>query len=421
MSQVAYLQGKLTGYRSKKNADRRRKFVSEVVSTLKQDYTDLTNQAMSRRQEKRLREVVERWFERYVSGSCVFHKKPWAVRWYARLVLQYDRTHTIMYIAKILALGKPEQLPDLRQLYDDEELVLPQEDAQVEEYVPDANEDKVDEEEEEDNDDSRGKGSSTRQAREKGGGVFSWYQRATMRLWNVLTQKEHDMYDRKAQEWRVQGPPLEERRRVAEKYLRSQCRDFALACFNDMNAHLFLLLGFEKMDGTAVSVEADFNSSLGACDQDFIRAHETRSRSSRWSVMRMFNQWMGEVLRSYFTRYIVIAHGKKLPPCTIPPEFPLRESVPWTCMKKMSVLRQCIKEEYLPDDLAEEWGDPGKMRVHVQKAYHSFFYSRQQDDTIETKFKFDFIPRRLVKGYEFVPFKEPDSDAEEEYANYTGM
>ncbi|EAU86505.2 hypothetical protein CC1G_10227 [Coprinopsis cinerea okayama7 len=427
-SQVAYLKTRVDQYRDKKKKAAKDKVASSSARVLKEDYEQMTHQAMSLEMEKSLRKAVGQWLEQNALSSKGAPKRVWGMRWHARLVFQYCNTRAIVFLAKILAASPNPNIPDLRDLYEDPDLVIPP-DQSIEDFLPD----------DAHSDDDSAPTTSP----------FAKYQTATSLLWGALDEAERADYAAKAKQWKEQGPPLEEKLRCAECYIRARCMEFSLALHNDMDARVFLLIGYrdEKKEPVAVSVE--FNRELGACEESFSTAYpketttiedlwrdwvsdqygqEARGESSGGKLTKVrgrpletlecdelgrpllpplyakprtpnLNAWLGDVFRSYFTRYYEIHVTGKALPEVVPPNSD-RSSAPWAALAEFR--DQCFDETCFDRELWPLFKDPAHMKVGPQLQYYNYFLSRQEDPSVEEVFRFKLVPVRTKNGYKLV-------------------
>ncbi|EAU84182.2 hypothetical protein CC1G_13090 [Coprinopsis cinerea okayama7 len=493
VTQTAYLKTKLEAYRMKRKRKDDRKgrglVVKEACRRLKEDWEAMTELEMSPELEKRMKRAVNKWFEENIKYERGPTKKPWGMRWTARLVFQYERSRAIGFLAKLMAQSPAPELPDLRELLDDEDEVIPPEAIRPEQadYVPsgpdededeesiglstqggnedeggeeEEEEEEVEEEEEEDQGEEERVGDDEEEQDEDEALLtrakmlsdqldpsvkpFAKYQTATSLLFNALTPDEVAYYRNKARTWLAMGPPLAERRRVAERFLRSRIFDFIVGLMNDMNARVYLLVGFEKMDGSRRSFDVEFNKELRGCEKSFKETNpaECATLKGRWDVWveEAFNAqegadpnaamdsssaskgrplwtleldehgrpllppwsskgslqpavWLRHVLRSYLTRYYVLASGSD----PLPSVFPLgkqRPSVPWTPMGKE--YRRYVDEEYFPENVP--FRDPWDIDSLPLRILYQHLWKRQQDPNITTPFLWKAVLERTKGG-----------------------
>ncbi|EAU83219.2 hypothetical protein CC1G_11680 [Coprinopsis cinerea okayama7 len=482
ISQVALLKSKLDTYRDLKGKARKR-FAHKLAQILRNEIQDLSGTAMPQAKHEALKRAVTEWFKQNVQRIRGNGKRMWGIRWHGRLVFQYERTRAILHIARLLVDNAP--LPDLRGLIDQEERILPSETKEFQ-WIPDDDEeedeegagnlDVLEEEEEEvEEEEEEGEGSTSRDGKL---GVskkpskapmpkaFHKYQTATTLLWETLTDDERHYYHTTAEKWRSQGPPLAEQRRAAERFISSRCLDFATALLNDMNARVYMLVGYEDTKGDAYGIQYDFTKELrggeafkkvykkelqesGILDYwgDYVgnlynrdvvnqEGPTTKARRShskplvplpvdKWGVPSLpplsqmpkgeqTSVWLCDVLRSFFTRHY--ARGSQPLPSRVGPHSYSR--VPWKAIR--TNIRRCIDQEYLPDDLAEIWNDPSQLDLDKRLKLYSFYLARQNDPTVDIVFEFSHLPSRGGKTfhprkYSLETVVSPDSDDDGDY------
>ncbi|KAG2003781.1 hypothetical protein CC2G_004359 [Coprinopsis cinerea AmutBmut pab1-1] len=448
-TEVAYLGTKLEDYRDAKGKTAKAAVVDQCFKTLRGEREAMKGEPMSRQAAAELKAAIEEFIQRHLHTVRGPQRKPWGIRWTTRLVFQYHHTQTIMYLAKLLVNRKP--IPDLHALLRSPETIIPSGAFDLD-YMP-----AEDDEDWEELESVEGPQKTAR--------PFNKYQTATTKLWEVTTTAEKAHYENICSEWLSQGPPLLERRRVAERLLRSRCLDFVVALLNDMNARVFMFIGYEKPDGTRIGADVDLNKELGGCDESFSQAYSSQVKSlltdwcnwvgnvfdnqeggenhgsSAKAVFSKYKQlesmdlyvdgtpilppfsskrrgiepavWRASILRSFFTRHFVIAKGDDPLPESVPLDF-VRPRVPWTALKEH--VSTCISTEYLPKTLWKGFNDPCKMSAANLKKLYDHLYARQQDPDVYHDFCFDKIPVRCYEGptvannftgYDFVPAKKP--------------
>ncbi|EAU89885.2 hypothetical protein CC1G_07037 [Coprinopsis cinerea okayama7 len=444
-SQVAYLRTRVDQYRDKKKKAAKEKVAASCARALKEDYEQMVHQSMSSEMEKSLRKAVAHWLDQNALSTKGAPKHIWGIRWHARLVFQHSNARAIMYLARVLASGPNPNIPNLRDLYEDPDLVIPPNETHTDLLPPESDE----EDDEADDDDDDGVPATP----------FTKYQTATTLLWGALTEAERAQYTTKAEEWRMQGPPLEEKLRCADRFIRGRCMDFAIALHNDMDARVWLMVGFRDLKKEPVALKVEFNKELGGCKEAFssvyadetddlvemwrdwvseVYGEEARGETEKGKVSRVrgrplvtlecdehgrpllpplsaqpprvnLNTWLGDIFRSYFTRYYVIHVTGKALPEEVPPNSG-RLSAPWSALKEHNEL--CFDEECLDKDLWGLFKDPAHMKVGPQMMYYKHLFARQEDPSVDEVFRFKLAPVRSPKGahasndmtgYDFVP------------------
>ncbi|EAU82229.2 hypothetical protein CC1G_12616 [Coprinopsis cinerea okayama7 len=430
-TEVAYLGSKLEDYRDAKGKTGKAAILEQCLRTLKGEREVIKGEPMSRQAASDLKAAIEGYIQRNLHTVRGPQRRPWGIRWTTRLVFQYHHSQTIMYLAKLIVNQKPT--PNLRTLLESPETIIPAGSFDLD-YIP--SEDDVEWEELE-----------SVEGQKKIVRPFDKYQTATTQLWEVTTTAERCHYEAICTEWLSQGPPLSERRKVAERLLRSRCLDFVVALLNDMNARVFMFIGYEKPDGTRIGADVDLNKELGGCDESFSQAYSSQVKSllndwCNWvgnvfdnqedadpnapatkAVFSKYKQlepmdlytdgtpilpafstkprgiepavWRANQLRSFFTRHFVIAKGDDPLPESVPLDF-VRPRVPWTALKEH--VSRCISTEYLPKRLADVFHDPCKMSATNLRKVYDHLYARQQDPEIYHDFCFDQIPLRCYEG-----------------------
>ncbi|EAU88968.2 hypothetical protein CC1G_10664 [Coprinopsis cinerea okayama7 len=488
-SQMAFLKDRMQAYRNKKPSARPA-YARKVAGELKEDLEEITEGPLSQERQKALRKAVARWFVvnfKYEKGP---HKRPWGIRWHTRLVFQYERSRAILYVAKMLAENKP--LPNLRTLLDKEESIIPPDAVAPDQegYLPDDNEGEEDDEdegndqdeagaedyqeeeleEEPEEDDSRDIDEDSRPVPptppvENAPKPFYKYQPATSLLMKTLTAEETAYYERKAAVWRQKGPPREEQRRVAQRFLSSRLYDFVISGFNDMNARFFILYSYEKPDGTRLALPFDYNKELGGCEESFMEEFEelvaeahtawgnwaggvyaaqkdsdsnrtvqkasskvSKSRTKPLMTMELYGDgtpilpplaarpygitpqiWLAAVFRSFFTRHLILAKST-VPMPEVDPLDRARPELNWGALAQN--FSECIRKDIIDPVVFEKgFKDPLHMSTQDLHTLHKILYSRQQDDSVDIDFRFEKYPVRLQGGrYKY----EPSRQAKEE-------
>ncbi|KAH6885025.1 hypothetical protein BKA70DRAFT_1124534, partial [Coprinopsis sp. MPI-PUGE-AT-0042] len=401
-SQLAYLKTKIEDYLKSTQKEKSR-MISVVQKTLRGEIEQLSGQRMSQKKKEQLNRGVSEWFRTCVLSppSRPGKKRTWAVNWHPRLVFQHIRGPLILQLAK--ALAREENHPEPRTILDNEESFLRASgELEADEWA-----------------------GSDEAARQRAKAAFKKYQTATSMLWKALTSEEVDYYNKMADEWRTAGPPVEERRKMAERHAGKRCMEFAADMLNEMNARIYFLIAFEDTKGTPLSVEMEFTERLGAgdnfvtlykdeiCESEITdlcltgtifkaEAHSTSSGkskvkrtgkkpllalgkdaqglpllpSSKEKIDGMrWGDWLAIVLRSFFTAHWAIAQGT--------PE--VRVEVPWRRISED--VRDFITPKVLSDELAECIKEPTAMRVGMrEKLYNELMF--RQGNRRTTQFEF---------------------------------
>ncbi|KAF6763332.1 hypothetical protein DFP72DRAFT_1060502 [Ephemerocybe angulata] len=92
---------------------------------------------------------------------------------------------------------------------------------------------------------------------------FNFFQAAITREMAKLTDKGREKYKKMAVEWRERGPSAEEKKRLAEKNLRSWVRQFSKDVYNQMGARIVFLTAHVDTNDDLHIVTMDFNFELG--------------------------------------------------------------------------------------------------------------------------------------------------------------
>ncbi|EAU80271.1 hypothetical protein CC1G_13284 [Coprinopsis cinerea okayama7 len=433
-SQVAFLTNKLDEYRAMGAAVKKQGYAHRMAQHLKKEMNAMGATNMSQAREDQLKLAVERFFEerKYERSPT---KRKWGIKWHARLVFKYVRTRAIWHLAKLILANLP--LPDLRRLLDDE-------DAVIKEDLGSTPEEKIELPEDFDEEDDDHESEPPAPANGRVPTPFWKFPHATTLLWSVLTEKEKNHYEHLADEWRSEGPPQEEKRKLVQTKLGPRCQDFATSVYNDMGVIVFFLLGYEDSTLERFGVTLEYNTELTG-KQAFLQRYQKQWVASgiqdRWceyvgnvlasddetdpaaatkkagkrarrpllpmksdasgqpilpplSAMPETEQrsvWLGDVLRSFFTRIYNLDLGNKPLPAVISAEKDsLRVRVPWKSIKGRA--RSCVTAEFLPDEFVEKFEDPSQWSLKTRRAVYDFYYARQEDPNVKTTFQFTSIP-----------------------------
>ncbi|EAU80525.2 hypothetical protein CC1G_13317 [Coprinopsis cinerea okayama7 len=462
-SQVSWLKTKVDEYRGVKGSAKRKAFARRISQQLRNEMNSISGSNMSQAREEALNMAVQKWFE---SHKLDKHTTPrnYSTNWHPHLVLKYRRTRAISHLANLILHDRP--LPDLRRLIEDEDTVI-REAEHMDELVVEWENEEEDEDEDSDVDDdgeggesavSRPHAASPAQTTNRTASPFVKFSQATKMIWEAMTPAEQSFYERLAEQWKLEGPPRSEQRRLAEKKLTERCKQFATSLYNDMNARVFFFLGYEDTKAERLGVTLEYNQELtgkkpfqkmyeqeleksGALDRwcEYVglsMADETEVNPAAATRKATPNQkakpllpmkvdkygrpilpplsekpvgyqkalWIIDILRSYFTRHWVLALGEKALPPNIPEDFD-RSSVHWSDVHAKP--QACISEKYLPSDILKKFHDPSQMPARLRRRTYTWILERQADPKVKTVFEFKAIPvkRRDHNNREIVVYQ----------------
>ncbi|KAJ3531226.1 hypothetical protein NMY22_g8248 [Coprinellus aureogranulatus] len=99
--------------------------------------------------------------------------------------------------------------------------------------------------------------------------LFDFLQAAITQEYDKLSDEERADYDRKAVEWRTQGPAEEVKRSRAEKDLGRYLLQFADELYKQMGVKLYFFVSYMNTKGQHVTLQQDFGKSLYGAKKDF--------------------------------------------------------------------------------------------------------------------------------------------------------
>ncbi|KAH6908104.1 hypothetical protein BKA70DRAFT_1054813, partial [Coprinopsis sp. MPI-PUGE-AT-0042] len=433
-SHVAYLKLKAEAYQ-KANAAGQKDIAREAGEHLCNEVSQIAKSRLSKKESEALKEGVREWFRQHsMPERKAGKKKTWRVKWHARLVFQHLRSRAIMFVAK--ALWSEAKLPSMRKLLDKEDQVISRDNQGLDEMAWEG----LDEDADDDGDGETGKKSKP----------FSKYQAATTLLWNALTEAERDSFRLMAEKWRLERPPLEERRRLAEKMGTRQCFLFARDMMKDLDARVYILLAYTNSKGEARGVELEFTEQFGG-GEEF--RNKFKAELNEGGITELWRQyasitfgpngedtatiqcshkkplialevngygepilpsllskpnsiqrgpWLTRVLRAYFTMHY--ARGT--------PE--TRPNVPWKHIR--SNVRNFVNEEILPDDKVHLLAEPTSLTADMRQELFLYLRHRQEKLSVKIPFEFHHWMDRKKNFHERSPRKlvEVGSDSDNE-------
>ncbi|KAH6869444.1 hypothetical protein BKA70DRAFT_1131752 [Coprinopsis sp. MPI-PUGE-AT-0042] len=397
-SQVAYLKEKGVVY-SEANAKEREEIEKKSSDHLVSELEELTGSKVSREKRKLLKAATTEWFRQHLAAQTSGKARRWGIKWHGRLVFQYEKGNAINHLARLMAAD--EELPDLRQLLEGE------------------------------NDSVEGDGDTQNLPFNDDQGaarkVFTKYQLATTALWNVLTEEEQARYRSDVETFRKSGPPLETRRLMAKRFALQRCHEFAETMLNELDAVVYMLVGFQDPSKKPLAVECEFTEELcgargqtktrnfkdmykrrlkdsglmddwanyvgsvyldeGEEDQAtvFPATHRTNKKPLADLETNTYGEpllpslrvppgvqkgvWLIKMMRTYWTMSYGISMG--LPPGT-------RHDIPW---RRIAKSPHDFISDTLPPNLMEAFFDPGSMSVSdLEKCYLHIYVSQDKSD-----------------------------------------
>ncbi|KAJ2912056.1 hypothetical protein MD484_g8359, partial [Candolleomyces efflorescens] len=221
-----------------------------------------------------------------------------------------------------------------------------------------------------------------------------YFQRALSAVWNSLSHSEQKSYERKAIQWRLDGPSeamqqrsvplslselaliLSARNRLAEKKLARVALDFTETVFKEMGVRVLMLVTYKNTQGATVCSTIDNNGKSTLGKKPFVKSFGKQFDES--GIMPLWGAYARETV--VIKEEVTIDPSLDSEPSSHPNWEPNRTVPPWS--EIVTNLCTFVAPEYLPDHLAAKFKEPSAIKVGAAREIISFWRSRQAEKKV---------------------------------------